>query len=57
MIQYNYLFRGAETNYGEVIEEMDSEGFIMTKTRDNIYLIRIIGKRSNPSLYRGGLDF
>lgn len=55
--QYNYLFRGAETNYGEVVEEMDSEGFLMTKTRDNIYLIRIIGKRSNPSLYRGGLDF
>lgn len=56
--QFSTMFRGTETNYGEVVENIDDDGFFRIRSRYNDgedYLCRIIFQRTNPSLYRGGL--
>lgn len=51
---YSSLWRGGETNYGEILE-VDDDGFISVQFYDSEYLFKIIRQRQNPSLYRGNL--
>ena len=52
------LWRGTYTNWGEVVEEPNAEGYFVIKSNGydagNI-TFRIINQRNAPSLYRGGL--
>ena len=56
------LWRGSMTNWGEVIEEPNKEDYVIIRPNgvydavaNGLYIVKIINRRSNPSLYRGGL--
>ena len=54
------LWRGSMTNWGEVIEEPNKEDYVTIRPNgydaaNGLYIVKIINRRSNPSLYRGGL--
>lgn len=56
------IFKGAMTNWGEVVEEPNKEGFLKIRSNNGYnmgedYIFLIISQRNTPSLYRGGLAF
>ena len=57
--KYSTLWKNSETSLGILLDEIDEEGFVSVKGigyySDTEYLIKIIGQRNNPSLYRGDL--
>ena len=57
--QFSTLWKNAETSLGILLEDVDDNGFVRIKGtgyyKDYEYLVKIIGQRQNPSLYRGGL--
>lgn len=56
--QFSTIWRGTDTNMGEVIDNVDDLGFFTIKSNwGDEYLCKIIRQRSNPSLYRGGLVY
>ena len=57
--QFSTLWKGTQTNYGEVLTDVDESGMFTLKT-DNWYggtecTCLLVEKKNNPSLYRGGL--
>lgn len=57
--QFSTLWKGTQTNYGEILTDVDESGMFTLKT-DNWYggtecTCLLVEKKNNPSLYRGGL--
>ena len=56
------IYKGSMTNWGEVVEEPNKEGFMKIRSNNGYnmgedYIFLIISQRNTPSLYRGGLAF
>ena len=57
------LWKGSTTNWGEVVEEPNKEGFVSIRLNNygpstgEVYQFLVISRKSTPSLYRGGLSF
>ncbi len=53
-----YLVKGQQTFYGEVIEEVDENGFFVVhdNSTDEEELCRVLNYHNAPSLYRGALS-
>lgn len=57
--KYSSLWKNSETSLGILLDEVDEEGFVSIRGTgyysDREYLVKIVGQRNNPSLYRGDL--